>query len=438
MSVQIIPIPGLPEVRPGDDVAALVLDAAGRAGVDVRDGDVLAVTQKIVSKAEGRVVAEVDGPGKAGWVERETRRVVARRDDLVVAETRHGFVCANAGVDASNVAEGFLTLLPQDPDLSASRIRAVVGERTGVDVGVVVTDTFGRPWRNGLVNVAIGCAGLPAVVDLRGTTDAGGHVLEASIQALADEVAAASGLAMGKADGIPVAVIRGVRAPVWAPDQPASSLVRPPEMDLFRESPLQAIHARRSIRRFGPGEVDRGRIEEAVRAACAAPGPHHTPPWLFVVLWQGTARKRLLAAMADAWTDEMRGNGAPDGVIEERLRRSNTLLGEAPVMIVPFVRRRGSRVDRDAGRAERSDARRDALLLSAGAAIQSLVLALHAQDVASCWTPSTLFCKEETREALGLPDGWTPLGSVVAGPPPGGWEPPGTPPDVEHFVRFLD
>jgi coenzyme F420-0:L-glutamate ligase / coenzyme F420-1:gamma-L-glutamate ligase len=240
VTVEIVPIPGLPEIRPGDDLAALLIDALHDAGIELREGDVLAVTQKIVSKAEGRLVREEDGPGKEGWVERETVRVVARRGDLVIAETRHGFVCANAGVDASNVPEGYLTLLPEDPDATAERIRRGVSDATGAAVGVVITDTFGRPWREGLTNVAIGAAGLPSVVDLRGQPDAGGRVLDVTIEALADEIAAASGLVMGKSDGVPAAVLRGVTIPGWAPQTPARALVRDAENDLFRTGSVDA------------------------------------------------------------------------------------------------------------------------------------------------------------------------------------------------------
>src|ERR671918_962523 len=194
---------------------------------EVRDGDVVAVTQKIVSKAEGRVVPD---EGKEDAVLREARRIVARRGDLLVAETRHGFVCANAGVDRSNVPEGFLSLLPEDPDAAAARIRAGLLDRTGRMVAVVVTDTFGRPWRRGGVNVAIGCDGLPALVDLRGTKDLYGRVLESTVVALADEVAAASGLVMAKDEGVPVAVIRGIH--LDAPRGSAREIVRPREEDL--------------------------------------------------------------------------------------------------------------------------------------------------------------------------------------------------------------
>jgi coenzyme F420-0:L-glutamate ligase/coenzyme F420-1:gamma-L-glutamate ligase len=426
--LEILPLQGIPDVEPGDDLASLVADAAAAAGV--RSADVVVVTQKVVSKAEGRMVPEHRGRGD--WVERETRRVVARRGDLVIAETRHGFVCANAGVDASNVAEGFLTLLPEDPDASADRLSSRLSRAAGGPVGVVVTDTFGRPWRRGLVNVAIGCAGLPALVDLRGTKDHTGRVLEATVIALADEVAAASGLAMGKAERIPAVIVRGVRAHV--PPGPARDLIRPPQEDLFRESPLQSLAARRTIRFFGQGAVPRDALEEAVRAACTAPAPHHTRPWLFTVLESEAAKKRLLAAMASAWVEDLRGDGTEDRVVERRLRKSDAVLGAAPVLIVPAVRMRGAHSYRDE---ERTSAEREMFLLSGGAAIQNLLLALHAQGVASCWMSSTLFCKEETRDALGLEDEWIPLGSVAAGPMPEG-APPGRPPlPLQDHVRFL-
>ncbi|MCA1843097.1 MAG: coenzyme F420-0:L-glutamate ligase, partial [Actinobacteria bacterium] len=291
MTIEVVPIEGLPEIRPGDDLSALLASAA--AGI--RSGDVLVVTQKIVSKAEGRLVRE--DYGRPPWVDRETRRVVARRGDVVIAETRHGLVCANAGVDASNVEPGWIALLPEDPDASAERIRSRLVADLGVDAGVIVTDTFGRPWRTGLVNVAIGVAGFPALVDLRGHKDHHGRVLGATVVAVADEVAAASGLVMGKDAMVPAAIVRGLTP--MAPPGRAAELIRPAEEDLFRESPLQSIHARRSIRTFGAGPVGRDELEEAIRAACTAPAPHHTRPWLFVVLDSDAAKRRLLGAMSE-------------------------------------------------------------------------------------------------------------------------------------------
>jgi coenzyme F420-0:L-glutamate ligase/coenzyme F420-1:gamma-L-glutamate ligase len=228
VTVELLPLAGLPEVRSGDDLVALLAGPLRDSGV--RAGDVVVITQKVVSKAEGRVVAASD---RGEWIERETVRVVARRDDLAIVETRHGFVCANAGVDASNVPEGFVSLLPEDPDGSAERVRdGLEAELGSSPLAVVITDTFGRPWREGLVNVAIGCAGLPALVDLRGTPDQFGRELDATVVALADEVAAASGLVIGKADSVPAAIVRGLV--VEGTPSPAAAMVRPPDEDLFR------------------------------------------------------------------------------------------------------------------------------------------------------------------------------------------------------------
>jgi coenzyme F420-0:L-glutamate ligase len=236
VTIEIWPVEGLPEIHEGDDLAAILAEPL--RGLGAQDGDVVAITQKIVSKAEGRVVPE-GGEGRSGWVARETRRVVARRGDLVIAETHHGLICANAGVDASNVAEGFVSLLPVDPDGSSEAIRASLADLLGLSrLGVVMTDTFGRPWRNGLVNVAIGCAGLPALVDLRGHADHHGRELEVTVVALADEVAAASGLVMGKSARVPVAMVRGVDV-ADAPPGRAADLIRSPEEDLFREGVIE-------------------------------------------------------------------------------------------------------------------------------------------------------------------------------------------------------
>ena len=426
--VEILPVHGIPEITPGDDLGAVLADALTPLGI--RDDDVIAVTQKVVSKAEGRVVPE-EGSGRSAWIVRETRRVVARRGDLVIAETRHGFVCANAGVDASNVEEGFLTLLPEDPDGSAERLRTDLSGRLGADVAVVITDTFGRTWRRGVVNVAIGCAGLPALVDLRGRTDHHGRELEATIVALADEVAAAGGLVMAKDARVPAAVVRGLGA-TEEPASPASDLVRPPDEDLFRESPLLSVSARRTIRSFGPGEVAREAVEEAVRAACTAPAPHHLRPWAFSVLWSAAAKRRLLGAIAEAWRADLRGDGTPEATIRRRLARSDAVLGAAPVLIVPWIGFAGAHPYPDA---ERAGAEREMFLLSGGAAIQNLLLALHAQGVASSWISSTLFCQEEARAALGMGEEWQTLGTVVAGPMPAGAAPPRPPLDLSQHLR---
>jgi coenzyme F420-0:L-glutamate ligase/coenzyme F420-1:gamma-L-glutamate ligase len=229
--LEIIPVEGLPEVRPGDRLAPLLAAAA-----DIRDGDVVVVTQKVVSKAEGRMVAvDPDDPAAyAAVVEAESVRILRRRGDLVIAETSAGFVCANAGIDRSNVPDGYVTLLPVDADRSARRIRDGLRNAPGVEVGVIVSDTFGRTWRQGVTDVAIGCAGIAAVVDLRGTSDALGRTLEVTEVAVADELAAAAELVMGKAAGVAAAIVRGVD-PSWFRDSSVrAEIVRPPAEDLFR------------------------------------------------------------------------------------------------------------------------------------------------------------------------------------------------------------
>jgi coenzyme F420-0:L-glutamate ligase/coenzyme F420-1:gamma-L-glutamate ligase len=229
-------VEGIGEIRPGDRLAELIATAcAGPANGPLADGDVLVVTQKIVSKAEGRLVpVDPDDPlSHKAVVEEEAVRILRRRGDLVITETKHGFVCANSGVDLSNVQRGEAALLPIDSDRSARRIRDGLRAALGVEVGIIVSDTFGRTWRRGLTDVAIGVAGVAGVVDLRGAPDALGRVMQVTEVAVADEIASAAELVMGKSSGIPVAVVRGVE-PDWLRDADIGELVRPPQEDLFR------------------------------------------------------------------------------------------------------------------------------------------------------------------------------------------------------------
>ncbi len=235
----VLAVHGIGEVTPGADLGSVIVAALAPAtarGPRLADGDVLVVTQKVVSKAEGRLVEldHADPEAKTALVEAESVRVLRRRGELIVSETRHGFVCANAGVDLSNVADGTAALLPEDPDLSARRLRASLGRALGVDIGVIVSDTFGRAWRRGVTDVAIGCAGVAAIVDLKGTRDAGGRELVATEVCVADEIAGAAELVMRKDRGIPVAIVRGVPASWMRPASVRTEIVRPPDEDLFR------------------------------------------------------------------------------------------------------------------------------------------------------------------------------------------------------------
>lgn len=231
-SIEIIPITGIGEVIPGDDVADLIWEAMTVLSHSLRSGDVVVVTHKIVSKAEGRIaVAATDAEYRAA-VEQEAAAIIRRRGDLVIAQTKHGFICANAGVDRSNIAGDRIVLLPERPDRSAATIRSRLEAMSGATLAVVISDTFGRPWRRGLTDVAIGVAGMAPIADLRGTKDMHGRTLEVSEVAIVDEIAAAADLAMGKSSGIPVAIVRGV---MWEPGSGrAFDLVRPAGEDMFR------------------------------------------------------------------------------------------------------------------------------------------------------------------------------------------------------------
>jgi coenzyme F420-0:L-glutamate ligase/coenzyme F420-1:gamma-L-glutamate ligase len=234
-ALTVLPVHGIPEIAPGDIVAHLVADAADAQGTPLEDDDCLVVTQKVVSKAEGRLVAldPDDADAKRRLIESESVRVLRRRGDLLITETRHGFICANAGIDLSNVAEGQAALLPVDGDRSARRIRDALRAVRGIDVAVVISDTFGRPWRAGLTDVAIGVAGLAALVDLRGSNDTTGRELTVTQMAVADEVAGAAELVMGKAADVPAAIVRGLD-PSWRREGSVRELLRPHAEDLFR------------------------------------------------------------------------------------------------------------------------------------------------------------------------------------------------------------
>ena len=235
MTLSIIPIEGIGEIRPGDELAVLIADAARAQGTPLDGRDCLVVTQKIVSKAENRLVPldPDDLDARRALVESESVRIVRRRGDLIISETRHGFVCANAGIDLSNVAHGWAALLPVDADRSAKHVRDAIRARERVDVAVIVSDTFGRPWRRGLTDVAIGVSGVAAVVDLRDTTDALGRVLQVTEVAVADEIASAAELVMGKAMSVPAAIVRGID-PRWRREGTVRELIRPTNEDLFR------------------------------------------------------------------------------------------------------------------------------------------------------------------------------------------------------------
>jgi coenzyme F420-0:L-glutamate ligase/coenzyme F420-1:gamma-L-glutamate ligase len=399
-------VAGLPEIEAGADLGALIAAAApGLAG-----GDILVVTSKIVSKAEGRVVR---GEREAA-IDAETVRLVARRGPTRIVETRHGLVLAAAGVDASNTEPGTVVLLPTDPDGSARKLRAELHRRLGVRVGVVISDTMGRPWRTGQTDGAIGVAGLLPLRDHRGHADSFGMPLEVTLAAVADEIAGATDLVKGKATGTPVAIVRGLADLVTDADGPgAQALIRPAAEDMFRFGSADVLAARRTVREFTSAPVDAAAVRRAIAAALTAPAPHHSTPWRFAVVESQRARTALLDDMLAAWITDLRGDGFTPEQIARRTRRGEPLR-RAPLLIVPCLHAEAAHAYPDERRAA---AEREMFVVAMGAAVQNLLVALAVEGLGSCWVSSTMFCRETARAALGLPPGWDPMGAVGVGHP---------------------
>ncbi|MFZ0122106.1 MAG: coenzyme F420-0:L-glutamate ligase [Pseudonocardiaceae bacterium] len=436
--IRILPVRGLPEFRPGDDLIGALVTAAPW----LVDGDVVVVTSKVVSKVEGRlIVVPTDPPARDAarrkLIATEARRVLARRGRTLITENSLGLVQAASGVDSSNVAPDEIALLPVDPDASAARLRQGLAAQLGVDVAVVITDTMGRAWRIGQTDAAIGAAGLSVLHRYLGTVDRYGNELAVTEVAVADEVAAAADLVKGKLAGVPVAVLRGL-----AHDDDASTaadLVRPLTDDLFwlgtdealdrgrAAGRADAMLLRRSVRSYRGDRVDPAALRRAVGIALRAPAPHHTRPVRFVWLADPQVRRRLLETMTQAWRADLHRDGLTDDRIELRLRRGD-LLYDAPEVLVPVAVPDGAHAYPDPRRRAAEEAM---FTVAAGAAVQALLAALAAEGLGSCWVGSTLFCPDVVRDELTLPPDWRPLGAIAVGHPtqPLQPRPPGDPDD---------
>lgn len=477
---------GLPEFRPGDDLAGILAEALTADPRGLVDGDVVVLTSKVLSKTEGRIVAAPTEPEERDalrrrLVDQESVRLVARVNRTLITENRLGIVQAAAGVDGSNVESAELALLPEDPDASAAALVADLRRLTGARVAVIVTDTMGRAWRTGQIDMAIGAAGMRVSVGYDGAVDRQGNELLVTDVAVADEIAAAADLVKGKLGARPVAVVRGLahlhlgdgsgegaggRSGKSCGDgadgggrgngaddnddananadssadipRTARALVRDSEFDLFRlgtaealaQGRREAVPARRSVRRFATEPVPAEALAEAVADALTAPAPHHSTPIRFVRV-SGGARERLLDALRSDWERDLRADGHTGEILERRLGRGD-ILRECPELILPFV-------DGASGAHDYPDERRNAceetmFTVAGGAAVQSLLVALAARGLGSCWIGSTIFAADTTRRALGLPATWRPLGAVAVGVPAEPVPPRGSRPADDSYM----
>lgn len=454
-------VPGIPLIQPGDDLAAIIVRCLRETDLHLLPGDVLVVAQKVVSKAEGRLVSPLDvrpsaaaealaaqtgkDPRLVEIILGDSNRVIRHRPGVLIVEQRSGFVCANAGVDHSNVpardGEPQVALLPADPDASAARLRERFRQATGADVAVIINDSHGRPFRLGTCGVAVGVAGMVALSDRRGEPDLFGHPLHITTVGTADEIAAAASLLMGQADeGQPVVLVRG------APYEPARGtvrdLLRAPEDDLFREPAppaelLSLIHRRRSVRHYQDRPVDRATLETLLAAACAAPSAHNRQHWRFAAITARAVKERLAPAMGEPFRRDMERERLHPDEIEMRAARSYRRLVESPALIVAGYSTSDTAPNRSAndtsvtaGEAQqspspareiaadpKSEIEETMATQSVAAAIENLLLAAMAHGLGACWICWPLFCPDEVRAALGLPDDFQAQALITLGYP---------------------
>jgi coenzyme F420-0:L-glutamate ligase / coenzyme F420-1:gamma-L-glutamate ligase len=456
VAAHLVALADVPLVKAGDDLVSLTIKALARSGETLRAGDVLVFAQKIVSKAERRIVRLGDvvpsaralqlsvdvnkDPRLVELILSEATEVVRYRRDVLVVAHRLGFVVANAGIDFSNVEQGAdddtALLLPLDPDSTCAALRKTLLQRTGVNVGVIINDSHGRAFRNGTVGVAIGASGLPTVVDLRGNADLFGRPLRSSQVALADEIASAASLLMGQAEeGRPIVLARGI--PGARGEGNATALVRDKTLDMFRPPApdgADVLRTRRSIRRYLERPVPRDVLENLLEAATCAPSAHNTQPWRFAVVTARAGKERLARSMGERLHADRTCDGDPPEVIAQDVARSFARITTAPVVVVVCLTTED--LDRYPD-ARRHAAEHQMAVQGVGMAMQNMLLAASAAGLGAAVMCAPLFCPDTVRAACDLPMAWEPQALVTIGYPANDGKPSRRRP-LADIVRYLD
>ena len=427
-----VALAGVPLVQPGDDIAAIILAALAASHETLCDGDVVVIAQKIVSKAEGRIVplasvlpsAEAHSlaqkvnkdPRLVELILRESTEIVRYRRDVLIVAHRLGFIMANAGIDHSNVEQGSgddtALLLPEDPDATCAQLRKTIKALTDADVAVIINDSHGRAFRNGTVGVAIGASGLPALSDLRGHADLFRRRLQNTEVAIADEIASAASLLMGQADeGQPIVVARGL--PMQQRNGTAAELIRAKNLDLFRSpAPGAILRGRRSIRRYTEKPVTDAVLEQVLETATCAPSAHNRQPWRFAVLKNFAAKERLALAMGEQLRRDRTRDGDRSDAIEQDVARSVARIIGAPIVVVICL----TMEDMDRYPDDRRNAaERQMAVQGTAMAIQNMLIAAHCAGLGASVMCAPLFCPDTVRTATNLPIHWDPQALVTLG-----------------------
>ena len=436
-AAQFFAIGGIPLIKPGDDLADIIVTALVASGQNLQDGDILVLAQKIVSKAQGRFVqlASVVPSLRAQQLAREVNKdvrlvelilqksteVVRHRRDVLIVAHRLGFVMANAGIDFSNVdqssGEGVALLLPRDPDGTCAQLRAAIFKLTSADVSVIINDSHGRAFRTGTVGVAIGVSGLPALADLRGLPDLYGRSLQSTEVALADKIASAASLLMGQADeSRPVVLARGI--PIRDGTGNAAGLVRARKMDLFRDTrsdvAKDVLLSRRSVRRYASEAISDEVVDGLLWAAICAPSAHNSQPWRFAVARNLAVKERLARGMGDRLRSDRMRDGDSFPVIEGDIARSFARITDAPLVVVVCLTMEDADVYHDE---RRRRAEHQMAIQGTAMAMQNMQLAAHSIGLGSSIMCAPLFCPDVVREVCDLPVHWEPQALITVGYP---------------------